>query len=89
MTDVQPGQTVYVTKYALTEGVIERQLICLDQDGWIQAKVPGAMNNWALYGRTNWAPTREEAAAQATAMRDRKIKSVEKQLAKLKAMTFD
>ncbi len=79
---------VYVTKYALTQGIQEVDLLKRDNDGVVNVAWPGAPNNRALFWPKDWSETREQAAARADEMRKAKIASIQKQIAKLEAMTF-
>jgi len=78
--------TAYVTKYALTAGI--QSVFCEHS-----SKSP-KMVSWyegsyfqAAHG-DDWHGTPEQAIARAEEMRGKKIKALEKQIAKLKAMTF-
>lgn len=81
-------KTVFVTKYALTGGIVEREVIDLYDGGMVRARMKGAPNNYALYFRPDYALSREDAIKQADDKRDRKLASLRKQIAKLEAMTF-
>lgn len=83
---------VYVTKYALTTGIQELEaettgvegMICIPADrskGWTLEQL--------FHGQgREWHTDRAAAVAKAETMRQAKIASVKKQLAKLEAMTF-
>ena len=78
--------TAYITKYALTTGIIETQVMaCLDED-------PGTVyniENWGGYFRSpDWHRTRADAVTQAEKMRAAKIASLCQSIAKLERMTF-
>lgn len=81
--------TVYYIKYALTSGVVTREIDSTGSDkSVIFKKEPG---EWGLqfgYPGKDTFNTMAEAIAAAEKMRDRKIASVEKQLKKLRAMSF-
>lgn len=79
---------VYDTSQALTAGIIVR---------WLRDPVdPGAVKGMVFYLQpclsgippSRWHATKAEAIADAEALRNNKIASLEKQLAKLRAMTF-
>ena len=79
--------TAYVTKYALTAGILK--LVVEDYsniaEGMVQQAVPqGSYPN--KYHASQWARTREAALLAAEAMRAKKIKSLERQIARLKAL---
>lgn len=78
---------VYVTKYALTKGILEREgeltgipdLIKVKQDGFI---------NHDYFHKGQWFTDPEEARKKAYEMLANKIKSVKKSLSKLEKMKF-
>lgn len=77
---------VYVTKYALNNGIVEKEVKDVG-NGAVEV-----LEKWGgyLHGEgKEWHRTWESAVARAEEMRQRKIKSVEKQLAKLKNMKFE
>lgn len=80
---------IYVTKYALTAGIqleeCEQQSRGDKESGYAWRKDHYPMK---MYSRNEWQKSAAEAMKQAAAMRDRKIASLERQLAKLRAMTF-
>lgn len=81
------GKTVWITKYALTTGIfsgVVRDTSDNDRNYIFLQDHPHAIY---YVGRDAFL-TEEEAKAQAVALRDKKIKSVEKQLTKLKSMEF-
>ncbi len=80
---------VYVTKWALTDGI----LLCskIEDDGEIdnrycRARLHGAMNNYLFLAKPDWHLTLEEAEARFETMRLAKLKSIQKQAAKLEKM---
>jgi hypothetical protein len=75
----------YVTKYALTQGIYQIEA----QTTSSPKLVVNAKNKIEYYHKPFWHTTKAEAVAHAEQMRQRKIVSVEKQLAKLKALTFE
>lgn len=75
---------IYVKKYCLSSGIQEMESPCDREDGYASVK--------GLYGllrKGEWHTTMEAAKRNAYARRLAKIKSVEKQLAKLQAMKFE
>lgn len=76
---------IYVTKYALTLGinVMEAEI---NSRGY--AFSGGGFNRYCLGPNDYWL-TPEDAITRATEMRERKILSLEKQLSKLRSMTFE
>jgi len=76
---------VWITKYALTIGIMERD-VDPPEDGTIAVRDPGVFTKYYHHGE--WFETPSEARDRAEEMRNRKIASVKKQLAKLEAMKF-
>ena len=77
---------VYITKYALSSGIL---LIDVDDrgDGVVKDKSNSLL---FFHGEGNeWHRTFASAKPRAEEMRVAKIASLEKQLAKLRAMTFE
>jgi len=76
---------VYITKYALTAGIIEREggeisdSHCYTKDSFGKRD---------YYHGKDWHKSFEEAKKDAESRRDRKIVSIKKQLAKLEEMEF-
>jgi glutamyl-tRNA reductase len=70
--------TVYISKYALTEGIFEKE-------GDISDDFPEL---FLWYKKGEWHHTLEEAQAKAEQMRIKKIASLQKQLAKLEKLSF-
>jgi len=84
---------VYVTKYALSIGILKVPAdSCTVCPGDVVQNVANGHHRFHMlyHGQGNeWHMTFESAKAKAESMRDKKITSLEKQIAKLKAMTFD
>lgn len=78
--------TGYITKYALTEGIIETDIETF-ADHPTMAKAPN-LGVHACFHRKEWHLTRADAVIEANAMRDRKIASLRKTLKKLEALVF-
>lgn len=76
--------TAYVTKYALTAGIIEVEA---DQVGDDMIQQVGAAYSTYYHGN-DWWRTRAEAVAYAEKTRATKIKSLEKSLATMRALDF-
>lgn len=78
--------TVFVTKYALTKGIFEREVEdCFD----ISPDLVSVVGSWSEYYHANdWHRTREEAVARAEQMRIAKIGSLKKQIARLEKLSF-
>jgi hypothetical protein len=81
-------KTAYITKYALTRGIFT---IEYKQDSWMNEETMIADKNNPLcyYHRPDWHLLHGEALLRAEEMRQAKIKSLEKQLKKIKNLTFN
>lgn len=82
-------QTVYVTKYALTQGVLEVQakVIPSASGDFIEWKSPGSSFGQYAHGN-DWHYSQEQANQRANEMVAKKIKTTEKLLTRLKALKF-
>ena len=81
------GEKVYITKYALTQGIYEMEVHRMSEDG---SSVYGKAWNEAYHGNgKEWCRTKEEAIKRAEEMRIKKIESLEKQIKKLKGLKFE
>jgi hypothetical protein len=82
---------VWITKYALTVGITEEDAErCDTRPGMI--KLTAEKHKWQpyVYGEgVDWHTTRESAVKRAEQMRQKKIASLRKHLAKLEAMRFE
>ena len=79
---------VWITKYALTEGIQE---IEADDRSGGDGMVKRIDADWGPYFHgegKEWHRSRDAAVVRAEAMRQAKIKSVKKQLERLERMTF-
>jgi hypothetical protein len=76
---------IYVTRYALTEG-IQKKKACRVVGEIVLCSDPGHLD--AYFHRPDWHETLAEAKAHAEKMRVKKIASLEKQLERLKALNF-
>lgn len=79
--------TAYVTKYALTTGILE-------VEGVVCHSTSSAMFQWKTDGFSNtahgkdWHRTREQALARAEEMRQKKIASLKKKIEQLEKLKF-
>ena len=79
--------TVYITKYALTQGIIKVDDVTTNTpDGSVRIPDWGCTTR---FHKEQWHLTKADAIKKAESMRDNKITSFEKQLVKLKAMKFE
>ena len=76
---------VWITKYALTQGILEREVELPLRDYPTMIKVC----DLEYYHGSEWHVTRKAALIEAEQMRGRKIKSLERQLTKLKKLSFE
>lgn len=78
--------TIYVTKYALTDGIsVEAGRDC--GNGMVERLAEEWKYSPYLQGK-DWHRTMDAAVKRAEEMRVAKIKSLEKQIAKLRALKF-
>lgn len=78
--------TAYITKYALTAGIMKRDVEdCFDMAPDMVCSTDG---RFTTYHRDDWHRTESEALAKAEDMRHRKIVSLRKQIAKMEALRF-
>lgn len=78
--------TAFISKYALSTGIQEIEV----EDCFRVSPdmVKFAENTIQIFHKGEWFRTREEAVVKADDMRRKKIASLEKQIKKLKGMTF-
>lgn len=74
---------VYITKYALTSGIFS-------MEGEIRGDTVRGLgdHNGHIYLDRDWWLTKAAAITRAEELKEKKIKSLKKQLKKLEAMTF-
>lgn len=72
--------TIYITKYALTKGVLKTSVV-LENEG--TAKVNGFLDRFFL-SRQDFFYSESDALAYAENQREKKLKSLHKQIEKLK-----
>jgi hypothetical protein len=82
---------VYITKYALTRGIIEAEVSRqrANEDGYVVVFWDGGLNGENVFGPTEWRWEREAAVARAEEMRKAKIASHKKQIARLEKLRFE
>jgi len=81
---------VWITKYALTEGIIEAEASLCEGHGIAPRTMIELVSSdpyYTHYHKPDWYETRRAAVERAEQMRQKKIASLRKQLAKLEAMT--
>lgn len=81
------GDTVYLVKYALSEGIIQDTVNYVSPAG---NYVGLSRRRYQAYkiGAAVFA-NRDDAVKQALKMRDKKVAIIKKQIAKLEALTFE
>lgn len=80
------GMRAFVTKYALSKGILEVEGSRRDKGRGLIVWTNGHMQ--FFYGN-DWHETREAALARAEQMRDNRVKSLRKQIARLESLTWD
>lgn len=80
-------ETFFVTKYALTQGILEIKAIELDNE-MIKQINEGRTSYYHDEGR-EWHRTKDEAIKKANEMREKKLASLKKQIVKLESLSFD
>lgn len=79
---------VYITKYALTKGVIEKDGEIADYgNGHVRAFVHGDYSSYGIGSEAFY--TKEEALKNAEERRIKKIESLKKQIKKLENLKFE
>lgn len=80
---------VFITQYALTQGIIEKDAVIHDgsSTGLIEVRSSGFTAYYHREG-VNWCRTLDEAKISAEKKRLKKIESIKKQLSKLEALKF-
>lgn len=77
---------IWVTKYALTKGILEYEAE-LSPNSPTMVKVPGERLSIYFHG-DDWYRSKSDAIDRANDMRDARIKSLEKTLARLRRLEF-
>lgn len=90
-----PNQTVYITKYATTKGILELPgTLNLNREGYKDCASWGCLRTDCnpsypdVFHYNDGYLSKEDAIADACKRRDNKIKSLRKQIEKLENMTF-
>ena len=83
-------KTYYVTKYALTQGIIPVKGTITDK-GVLKVRDSSFQNrtHTSFLPSKTWVETWEEAVEEAERLREKKILSLEKQLLKLKMLEWE
>jgi hypothetical protein len=75
---------VWVTKYALSIGIRECEVVDDEGDGMVKVHWTDKTDQW--FHRSDWHRTRQDAYDKAEQMRATKIESLRKQIEKLQAL---
>ena len=78
---------VWITKYALTDGIIEAEGKPYGFE-WVSASWDNGFR-CSVFGQGEWFDTKERAIAKAEEMRQKKIASLKKRIEKLEEMRFE
>lgn len=81
-------KTVYITKYALTSGVIVAQMDVKDDGKSCYGRPPEWYASTGFFGK-DFHLTKEEAEKDCEDRRLKKIHTLKKQIAKFEKMTFE
>ena len=79
--------TVYITKYALTRGILETELI-RHYNGSVTVRWPDGLNDEMRFYGKDWYFDLTEAKYYVELMRQRRIISLKEQIDKLKTLEF-
>lgn len=82
-------ETFYVTKYALSKGIIGVEGRVCDRGSMLEAQWPGGLNGRMLFHGKDWHRYFGDAQAFAKKRRDEKLESLEKQIKRLERLTFN
>ena len=80
-------QTIWITKYALTTGIIKVEAK-IDGDYGLAGYVPEGTTYIDYVHPREWCATRTEALVRAEEMRQKRLKSLEKQIKKITNLKF-
>jgi hypothetical protein len=81
-------KTVWVTKYALTKGLVEQSVYRACAVGYHTSHRQGRVTTYDFVGLRDCADTREAALTRANEMKAAKIASLKRQIAKLESLEF-
>lgn len=82
---------VWVTKWALTKGVYQIEVEdCFDTSSKMVKQIRSFHLSCSTYLHGNeWHRTKNDAVKRAEEMRERRLRSLEKQIAKIKSLDFE
>ena len=80
---------VWVTKYALANGILQHNVEVCDPETSSNGMVRGLdLSMLTYFFKSDYRNTREEAVARAHKMRIKEIQSLKRRIKKLESMTF-
>ncbi len=79
---------IYITKYALTKGITEHEIAFTDSNDCVRVEPVGDYSYAFYLHKGEWFDNLPEAIANANDRRTKKIKSLEKQIWKLRSLEF-
>lgn len=80
---------IWITKYALTRGIIKTTLIEVIDDTMVTVSWPGGLNEKAYFHGNEFHFTAEKAIEAANQLVKKKCAALERQLVKLKQRRFE
>jgi len=80
-------KTVFITKYALTKGILERELVMQHDERIVEVVWPGGLNGTARFYE-DWHWTKGAAQARAYEMKRRKIAQLKEHIRKMEKKEF-
>jgi hypothetical protein len=78
---------IFITKYALTSGIMEAEMEIMDDGKYCYGKPEGYAFATGFHGN-DFHLTREEAIKDCHKRKDKKIESLKKQITKIEKLTF-
>ena len=84
MSDEPKLMRVWITQYALTQGIFEKDVEWREGSSTVARSAPYL----TIYRKPDWHLTKAEAVGQAEAMREKKVASLIRSIERLKALTF-
>jgi hypothetical protein len=79
---------VFMTKYALTSGIIKIRCRIDSENGYASEVRSGFTTIGHFLSKNEYSLTRQEAIAKAEELRIRKLQSLDKQIKKISALKF-
>jgi len=78
---------IFITKYALTQGILMAEAISFDMNGYVKVKFKGSLNEQEI-APCHWEGNKTAAGKVGAYLKKKKILSLERQITKLRAMRF-